>query len=74
MSSKKDSTLTFAGKPCFESRVYQVGDQIIFKYEGNIRARVEGQEIVDGRVWLACHALLDFKVPRSQVIGVEEQE
>jgi len=60
--------------PCTVSPVYRVGDTIIFKFEGNVRARVEGYEIVDGLVWFTCRALLDFKVPHSQVIGVEPEE
>jgi len=71
---KNDSTPPIVQKPCHVSPIYRVGDQIIFKFEGNMRARVEGHEIVDGLVWLACRALLDFKIPHSQVIGVESQE
>jgi hypothetical protein len=53
--------------------VYNVGDEIIFKFEGNLRARVEGYEIVDGRPWLVTRALLCFKVPFSKVVGVERE-
>jgi hypothetical protein len=54
--------------------VYRVGDEIIFGFEGNLRARVEGYEIVDGRPWLVARALLGFKVPFSKVVGVEREE
>lgn len=50
---KKDSTPSGEGKLCSVSPVYRVGDTIIFKFEGNIRATVEGCEIIDGGVWLA---------------------
>ncbi len=52
------------------SPVYRAGDTVVFKYEGNVRARVEGSEVVDGRVWLRCRAALDFEVPASQIIAV----
>jgi hypothetical protein len=51
-----------------------VGDEVIFKFEGNLRARVEGYEIVDGKPWLVTRALLGFKVPFSKVVGVEREE
>ncbi len=54
--------------------VYRVGDEIVFGFEGNLRARVEGYEIVDGRPWLVTRALLGFKVPFSKVVGVEREE
>lgn len=53
---------------------YRVGDEIIFEFEGNLRARVEGCEIVGGRTWLAARAALVFKVPFSKVVGVEPGE
>ena len=56
------------------SPIYKVGDEIIFKYEGNIRATVEGYEVVDGKVWLDARAFLGFKVPASLVVGVEPKE
>ena len=61
------------GYVCPESPAYRVGDIVIFKYEGNVRARVEGSEVVGGRVWLECRAELNFRVPASQVIGVERE-
>ena len=54
--------------------IYRVGDEIVFAYEGNLRARVEGYEIVDGKPWLVTRALLCFKVPFSKVVGVEREE
>jgi hypothetical protein len=54
--------------------VYHVGDTIIFKYEGNLRAKVEGYEIIDGKPWLVARAFLGFKVPFSLVVGVEREE
>jgi hypothetical protein len=61
------------GGPCPVSPVYRVGDTVVFKFEGNVRAVVEGCEVVDGRVWLECRALLDFRVPSSHVIAVEPE-
>jgi hypothetical protein len=55
------------------SRSYRAGDTVVFKYEGNVRATVEGYELVDGRLWLRCRATLDFEVPASQVVGVERE-
>ena len=56
MSSKKDSTPAPQGKPCSVSPIYRVGETIVFKFEGNIRARVEGYEIIDGKAWLDVRA------------------
>jgi hypothetical protein len=50
-----------------------VGDEIVFKYEGNLRARVAGFEEVGGRVWLDARARLRFLVPPSLVVGVERE-
>lgn len=61
------------GGPCPVSPIHQVGDTVVFKFEGNVRAVIEGYEVVEGRVWLECRALLDFRVPASQVIGVEPE-
>ena len=46
---KKHSTPAPQGKPCSVSPIYRVGETIVFKFEGNIRARVEGYEIIDGK-------------------------
>ncbi len=57
------------------SPLYRLGDTIIFKYEGNIRARVTGHELIDGKIWLAADAAcVRFIVPFAQVIGVEPRE
>ena len=53
---------------------YRVGDEIVFKYEGNLRARVAGFEEVGGRVWLDARASLRFLVPPSLVVGVEGED
>ena len=52
---------------------YRVGDVIVFKFEGNLRARVAGFEEVGGRVWLDARARLRFLVPPSLVVGVERE-
>lgn len=70
----KNNTPTHQGKPYPTRPIYRVGDTVIFKFEGNLRARVEGYEIVGGRVRLDCRALLGFLVPYSQVVGVEPEE
>lgn len=62
------------GGPRPASPTYRVGDTIIFKYEGNLRARVEGYEVVGGELRLDCRASLAFLVPLSQVVGVEPEE
>lgn len=38
------------------SPICRVGDSVVFKYEGNVRATVEGYELVGGRVRLRCRA------------------
>ncbi len=50
---------------------YRAGDEITFKYEGNVRAVVEGSEVIGGRAWLVARASVLFIVPPSQVVGVE---
>jgi hypothetical protein len=69
---KKDKPSNEGG-PRPVSPVYRVGDTVVFKYEGNIRARVEGYEVVEGKVWLECRALLSFTMPQSRVVGVERE-
>lgn len=57
------------------SPLYRVGDTILFKYEGNVRARVEGHQIIGGRLWLEARAAdLSVLVPAHQVVGVEPKE
>ena len=70
---KEDTTPAQQGKPCSASPAVRVGDEIIFKFEGNLRARVEGSEVVGGEVWLDTSASLSFKVPLSLVVGVEKE-
>jgi hypothetical protein len=62
------------GEVCPVSPIYRVGDTIVFKYEGNVRALVEGYELLDGKVRLRCRAEISFLVPPSQVVGVEREE
>jgi hypothetical protein len=52
---------------------YRVGDEIVFKYEGNVRATVEGYELLGEKVRLRARAHLVFLVPSSQVIAVESE-
>lgn len=70
----RDDTPSDGGSPRPASPIYRVGDTIIFKYEGNLRARVEGYENVGGELRLDCRASLAFLVPLSQVVGVEPEE
>lgn len=51
----------------------RVGDEIIFKFEGNLRARVEASAEVDGEVWFEAQASLNFTVPLSLVVGIEKE-
>lgn len=55
------------------SPAYRVGDEIVFKYEGNVRATVEGYEMVGGKMRLRARASLIFLVPSSQVVAVERE-
>lgn len=71
---EEEITPSSEGEVCLESPICRMGDTIIFKYEGNVRARVEGREDRGGRVWLRCRAELYFEVPASQVVGVEPEE
>ena len=52
--------------------VYRVGDVIVFKYEGNVRAEVTGHRVLGGKVWLEARAGdLTFLIPVRHVVGVE---
>jgi hypothetical protein len=62
------------GKLCLVSLIYRVGDTVVFKYEGNVRATVEGYELLGGKVRLRCRAEVSFLVPPSHVVGVEREE
>ena len=70
---EEEVTPSDEGELCSVSPIYRVGETIIFKYEGNVRARVEGCEVRGGRAWLRVRAVLDFEVPASQVVGVESE-
>lgn len=52
---------------------YPVGCEIIFKYEGNLHARVEGYEDVGGRRWPVVRVSSTFTVPPSLIVGVEPE-
>lgn len=52
---------------------YRVGDEIVFKYEGNVRATVEGYEMFGGKMRLRARATLIFLVPSSQVVAAERE-
>ena len=57
------------------SSIYRAGDTVVFKYEGNMRARVTGHRFVYGRVWLEARtASVDFLIPPSHVVCVEPRE
>jgi hypothetical protein len=51
--------------------ICRTGDEITFKFEGNVRATVEGFEEVGGTLWVVARASLRFTVPPSLVVGVE---
>jgi len=69
----EEDTKPSKGHVCPASPAYCVGDTVIFKYEANVRARVEGCEVRGGRAWLRVRAELYFEVPASQVVGVEPE-
>ena len=71
---EEELTPSGEGEVCPVTPIYRAGDTVVFKYEGNVRARVEGGEVVGGRVWLRCRAALVFEVPASQVVVVEREE
>jgi hypothetical protein len=55
--------------------VYRVGDVIVFKYEGNVRAEVTGRRLLGGKLWVEARAAdLDFLVPAHAVVGTEPKE
>ena len=70
---EEEVTPSAEGEVCSVSPAYRAGETIIFKYEGNVRARVEGCEVRGGRAWLLVRAELYFEVPASQVVGVEPE-
>jgi hypothetical protein len=70
---EEELTPSDGGEVCPVSPIYRAGDTIVFKYEGNVRARVEGSEVVDGRLWLRCRAEMELEVPASQIVEVERE-
>jgi hypothetical protein len=70
---EEELTPSDGGEVCPVTSIYRAGDTVVFKYEGNVRATVEGGEVVGGRMWLRCRAELAFEVPASQVVGVERE-
>jgi hypothetical protein len=70
---EEELTPSDEGEVCPVTPIYRAGDTIVFKYEGNVRATVEGSEVVGGRVWLRCRAELHFEVPASQIVAVERE-
>ena len=68
---EEEVTPSDEGEVCPVTPVYRVGETIVFKYEGNVRATVEGHRVVGGRLRLQCRAELEFEVPASHVVGVE---
>ncbi len=68
----EDSTSVPAGKV---SPLYRVGEVIVFKYEGNVRAEVTGHQVLGGKLWIEARAAdLDFLIPAHAVVGVEPKE
>ena len=51
--------------------IYRIGDEITFKYEGNIRATVVGSEVIGGALWLTVNCNLTFQVPAGRVVCFE---
>ena len=42
---EEELTLSDGGEVCPVSPTYRAGDTVVFKYEGNVRATVEGCEL-----------------------------
>jgi len=70
---EEELTPSGEGEVCPVTPIYRAGDTVVFKYEGNVHATVEGYELVGGRVWLRCRAALEFEVPASQIVAVERE-
>ena len=70
---EEELTPSGGGEVCPVSPIYRAGDTVVFKYEGNVRATVEGYQTENGKVWLRCRAEISFLVPASQVVGVERE-
>ncbi len=71
---EEELTPSGGGEVCPVSPIYRVGDTVVFKYEGNVRATVEGYELLGGKLRLRCRAEVYFLVPASQVVDVEREE
>ncbi|HEY0003737.1 MAG TPA: hypothetical protein VGB17_02915 [Pyrinomonadaceae bacterium] len=56
------------------STEFNAGDEITFKYEGNITATLEEVKDEGGGTWLKASSLLSFEVPASQVATCESAE
>lgn len=54
--------------------IHRVGDEITFKYEGNVRAVVEGFQIIDGVLWFTAYTTMSFEVPAGIVLHVERKD
>ncbi len=65
---EEELTPSDGGEVCPVTPIYRAGDTVVVKYEGNVRATVEGSEVVGGRVWLRCCAELTLEVPASQAM------
>jgi hypothetical protein len=53
------------------SPIYRIGNEITFPYEGNIRATVEGFEVIDGVLWLSAVTNVSFQLPVGRVVHFE---
>jgi hypothetical protein len=71
---EEELTPSSEGDVCPVTPIYRAGDTIVFKYEGNVRATVEGYELLGGKLRLRCRAEVYFLVPASHVVGVEREE
>ena len=71
---EEELTPSDGGEVCPVSPICRVGDTVVFKYEGNVRATVKGCELPGGKARLRCRAEDSFLVPPSQVVGVEREE
>ena len=61
-------------EPHSPAPIYRTGDEITFKFEGNVRATVKGSEVVDGKLWLIAHVEHSFHVPAGRVLHCERKE
>jgi hypothetical protein len=44
---EEELTPSDGGQVCPVSSIYRAGDTVVFKYEGNVRATVEGYELLE---------------------------